>query len=662
MKKLLRIVLFGLGIMLLLVGAGLFLHGLDEPLSNLITAIVHRPPNASWTLRFHAYGPAVFILGALLILAAFTFTRIPKLIAFIITKMRIFNRWLELKISKFPVSESRLALAERWPAFNLQDGLILAFFLLYALIVFLGMIEGNFPNPLMGGDAGNTASFAAVLDHPHLFPGDLILNDANNVLIYSTFNVFFMRLLFPLLSSYTLSMAILVPIQIFLQLTGFYLLGRVLFGGRWWGIALTTLLSLTFTINLGESWGLPTSPIARSNFQALLPFVLCMVLVWRSKPARWPWIMAALGVLFYMHPVSTPCWAVAIWLSLFFSVPHDWKFGKRLGYMFVMGLVFLAVALPFVVNYLSNHVQGQSLNYDLVFYTIVKTFPENLLNIPAAMQVFADLMTQNGLLPAALISLVGILILRRSNREPFKILLIWILGILLMAVFVPLTIHTVEKIFRLIPVESEMARAIRYLIPIMLLLILWFAYEVSLRIPLKPLPGAFYSLVLAVTLIGGTLWAAPMQALQDATACLLQGKIICNNPTDYDLLLQAIKTKVPEKSAVYVTFGNNGMLSYGMPIRYIAMRPLIYAFKDRALLVYSNNDALIRWGDMNEQTYAIDVLHEKTRQGLSEYLDLAKSLGAQYVVADFHADLSTLTGTQAKEIYSNKQFTLLELQ
>jgi hypothetical protein len=662
MKKLTRIVLFGLGILLLLVGAALFLYLLDQPLSNLITAIVHRPSNSSWTLRFHAYGVYIFMLGAVLLLAAVTFTHIPKLIAFSITKMQIFNHWLDLKISKFPISESRLALDGRWPTFNRQDGFILAFFLLYALIVFLGTIEGNFPNPLMGGDAGNTASFAAVLDHPHLFPGDLILNDASNVLIYSTFNVFFMRLLFPLLSSYTLALAIIVPIQVFFQLAGFYLLGRVLFGGRLWGIALTTLVSLTFVLNLGEIWGIPLSPISRNNFQALLPFVLSMVLLWRSKPARWPWIMAAIGVLFYLHPVSTPCWAVAIWLSLFLSVPRDWKFGKRLGYMFGMGLVFLAVALPFVINYLSNHVQGQSLNYDLVFYTIVKTFPENLLNIPAAMQVFIDLEMQNGLLPAALISLVGILILRRSQRESFKILLIWILGILLMAVFVPLTIHTIEKIFRLIPIESEMARAIRYMIPIMLLLILWFAYEISLRIPLRPLPGAFYSLVLGVTLIGGTLWAAPMETVQAATDCLLQGKIICNNPTDYDLLIQAVKKDVPEKSLVYATFGNNGMLSYGMPIRYIALRPLVYAFKDRGLLVYSNNDALMRWDKMNEETYAIDVLHEKTHQGIDESLDLAKSLGARYLVTDFPLDLSTLNSAQAKAIYSNKQFILLEIQ
>jgi hypothetical protein len=650
-SKVILIILIGCSTLIILTGLALLFNLLDQPISNLTTSILHRLPEATWPFRFRQIGAAFLILGSLSLLYFFYLANLSRIIAM----DRDFKDWLDQRTSTPP------AQADHWPVFTPVDWVIVGFFLVYALLLFLGSIQGNYPDLLLGGDSGNTASFAAGFDHPELFRGDLLLNDSKNILVYSTFNVFFMRLLFPLVKSYTFALAILIPIQAFFQLVGFYLFGRVLFGSRLWGAVLTVLLSISIPINLGETWGLSVDPVARFNFQAFLPFVLCMILIWRAIPARWPWIMLATGIMFYLHPVSTPCWAVAIWLSLFISTPREWKFWKRLGYMTLMGLIFVAVAVPYILTYLGNHVQGKSQNYELVYNTIITYFPENLLDIPAAAAVFTKLIFQNGILPGAVIGLIAVLALRRTHRQPLKIVLTWISGIMLMSILFPLVMHTYERIFRLIPVETEMARAIRYLIPFMLLLIVWGGYEISLRLPVRVVPQAFLNAGVLIVVVGGTLWVGPAQTLQKATACLLQGRLICSELSDYDLLIQAVKTQVPEGAPIYVTFANRSLLSYGMPLRYLAMRPLVYAFKDRGLLVYSNDEALRAWTDIYQQSSKIDRMIGNPTQKLELYLDFAKKLGARYLVADMEDDLRDLTLQSPQAIYRNNRFILIRM-
>lgn len=659
MNKVTRKVLIGLGILTILVGLALLFNLIDQPVSDLLAFILRRPAKPSWPLRFHQAGIGVCMLGGLTLLLIPIFTIISKLISMI----QAFDQWLDRKVGKLLPSHAHPAQADRWPTFNRLDWVILSVFLIYALLLFLGTLQDNYPNMLLKGDAGNTASFAAGFDHPELFQGDMLLNDPKNIMVYSTFNVFFMRLLFPLLKSYTLALAILIPIQVFFNLVGFYLFGRILLGSRLWGVALTTLLSIPVPINLGEMWGISTDPVSRFNFQAFLPFVLCMVLIWRSTPARWPWIMLTLGMMFYLHPVSTPCWGATIWISLFFLAPREWKFWKRLRYMIGMGLIFVVVATPYMITYLTNHVQGKSQSYNLVYTTIIKYFPENLLDVPAAMGVFTNLMAQNGILPGAVIGLMVILILRRTHREPLKIVLIWISGILLMSVVVPFATHTYERTFGLIPMETEMVRAIRYTIPFMLLLALWGIYEISLRVHIKAIPKAFFAASLLVILISAALLTSPLETLQKATSCLLQRQLICNDLSDYDLAIQAVKANVPEGAPIYATFANRSILSYGMPLRYIAMRPLVYTFKDRGLLVYSNDKVLRTWNATYEQSDIIDHMYRESPEKLDMYLNLAKELGARYLIADTQENVleSLIDPLKRKIIYRNNQFVLLQI-
>jgi hypothetical protein len=651
-----RIILMVLSLLLLLLAASLYFQAVQALISGLVSASTGLQAQATWPYRFRQAQTALMLLSAAAAcLGGWVlpgWSRAVRLAGGLDRGVkRIFGRAIDL--------EFRPARAG-WPKFQAIDWAALAVFFLYAALLFIGLIQGDFPHVPLAGDAANTASFAAGLDHPELFHGDMLLENPRNLLVYSTFNVYFMRWAAPLAGSYSLALAMLVPIQAFFNLLGFYLLGRILLPNRFWAFLLPVLLSFTMPINLGEFWGIPPDPVARYNFQAALPFVLCMVLVWRERPGRWPWIMAATGLLFYLHPVSTPTWAVAIWLSLLGSKPPAWRGRKHLGWMFLMGLIFTGVALPYVLTYLGNHVQGASASYDLILTVITDYFPPNLLDIPAAMGEFLPLVIKPGLLPLALGALI-VLCAIPACRLDLSPVLLWIAGILLTAILLPWGMHSVERILRRIPMETELARGMRYLIPFMLLFVLWALAELASRIRLRPAALLAAGAGLAFTLGWGLYTYPPPDELRTALGCLSQGKLLCVPANNYELAIRAVRELTPPGAPVYATFANISRFSYGMPVRYNALRPLVYSNKDRGMLVYSNPAALQRWYDMVQATTFIKKNYDDENVMLKRHLVLARELGARYVITDlaFTPELAFIDPQSV--IYRNDQFALIRL-
>ena len=139
---------------------------------------------------------------------------------------------------------------------NRWDWLIVLIFLAFATVYFLGRLQGNYPVVILTGDGGNIASYAAALDHPSWFQNDPALGASNNIGIYATIHIPLIRALKALTGDYGLAYAWLVLPQTFLQLFGFYILGRVLFKKRFWAFLLAFLTAMTVTtIGLGEIWG-----------------------------------------------------------------------------------------------------------------------------------------------------------------------------------------------------------------------------------------------------------------------------------------------------------------------------------------------------------------------------------------------------------------------
>jgi hypothetical protein len=661
MKSPRRILLIS-GSVAALAGVVFYLGWFEQALFALAALLVRHSAKPSWPLRLHQAGMALFGLGLALLVAGWALPHWQGFKPRLLRLGRRFGDWRERRVGQWIAYERPPQPVKfSWPAFHRVDWIIVGLFLVYSLLIFTGQIQGNFPNFLLSGDAGNTASFAAGFDHPDLFRPDMLLGQTSNFAIYSTFNVYFMRWLAPSVGSYALALTLLVPLQVFFFLAGFYLFGRILFGSPLWAAAFCALLAFPVAMNLGERWGLSIDPVARFNFQAFLPFVLCMALVWRDRPARWPWIMAATGLLFYLHPVSTPTWAAAIWLGLWFSTPRGWTFWKRLGVMVGMGLIFLAVASPYILTYFSSHVQGASPSYDLVYKIISDYMPANLINVPGAVGDFVGLMLRSGLLPLAALGLVLDWVFLRPNRRLYGLVFAWLLGILLTAILLPWAMHTYERIAHLVPTETELVRGVRYFIPFLLLFCLWPVYQLSRAARSRKAAIGITALALVGVAAWGLSFPPPVEPVSRAVTCLAQGKLVCVQASEYEKMLQVASQEVPPGAPIYVTFSDDSLLSYGMPVRYSALHPLVYAYKDRSQLVYSNHQTLSLWYETYQAVDEIerDVADPQTR--FTRHLELARSLGARYMITHFDFELTGADLAQVSVVYAGPVFKILEI-
>jgi hypothetical protein len=652
------------GLLSLLVGLIFRLRIGERQLFDLFTLILQRGPTDLWYERMDAIGDALMVIGSILLLCAWLILpRLSRIKTSIIRANLSFENFLDTRFSKYihfadhGVDHRVRGLARKKISF--WDGIAITIFFFFALLYFLGRMQENYPHILLTGDAGNIASFAAAWDQPESFQGDALLGNSDNIRIYLTLHIPLLRWLNQYTHSYSLAYTYLLGPNVFLHLLGFYTLGRVLFNNRYWAFLLSSITAMPMTLNLGEIWGLPPDVLPRFTFQALLPFVLALAYIWREQPRRWPWLLALAGGMIYLHPVSAPAWGLAIWLGLWLFLPPPMSLKQRILFMGALGFVFIGIAAPFVINYMDSHVQGKSPNHQFVYYIIENYFPPNLLDARAAFSDFLHIAQQQALYPLSLFGLALVWVLRRTDRKPVYLILTWGLGIALAAIMIPFFTQAVQRLFQMIPFETELVRSIRYFIPLMLLFLLW---------PLVELQQRFYSpwasrTAASVGLIMVFAWVfthppSPGR-IQIAVTCLLQGQWICLGSSDNSLMLEYILEETSPGSKFFVYLSKDPSPSIPLSIRYEALRPVVYTYKDRGLLVYSNEQELTRWYDTYTSTQNLHYAPIKER--LQILYDTAAGLEADYMLLDFIIPDHLLSYLPIEKIYVNSSFTLLKV-
>ncbi|MGB8212811.1 MAG: hypothetical protein WCE68_04550 [Anaerolineales bacterium] len=544
---------------------------------------------------------------------------------------------------------------------NRWDWLFVLIFLAFAGIYFLGRLQGNYPMVILTGDGGNIASYAAAMDHPSWFQSDPALGNSNNIGIYATIHIPLISALNHLTGDYGLAYAWLVLPETFLQLLGFYILGRVLFKKRFWSFLLAFLTAMTvINIGLGEIWGVWQDALPRVTFQSLLPFLLALTLVWKDRPGRWPWLMVFAGLLVYVHPVSAPAWGLAIWLSLWLLQPKGWNWRRRSLVMLGLGILFLAVLTPFALNYLSYRGRDQAADYNMVM-AILKTYsPANLLNIPAALGGFLWNMTLNLLLPVALTGFVATWFLKKSDRTPVKVVLLWMAGIFIVSILIPFGEQIIEQRLHVLPFETELVRCIRYFVPLLLLFWLWPLVEWSER-PIKP-NARQAVIVLGIILVG--FWGATnrpdVRDMAQTLVCFTKGQLVCPAPSPLDELISTLRTQTQPGKSVLFFNENVAYTSQSLSVRYAALRPLVYSLRDSGLLGYSNRSALSSWLDTTKQMDTLRAISDPVER-LKDLLPLAESLKADYLVVDFKVAPEVLSSLPEHVVMQNSGYLLLKL-
>jgi O-antigen/teichoic acid export membrane protein len=544
---------------------------------------------------------------------------------------------------------------------NRWDWLAVLAFLAFAMVYFLGRLQGNYPVVILTGDGGNIASYAAALDHPGWFQADPALGDSNNIGIYATIHIPLIRALNHLTGDYGLAYAWLVLPQTFLQLLGFYMLGRVLYKNRFWAFLLAFLTAMTvINIGLGEIWGVWQDALPRVTFQSLLPFLLTLTLTWKNRPGRWPWLMLFAGLLVYVHPISAPAWGLAIWLGLWLLQPKGWSWKRRILIMLGLGVLFLVVLVPFAINYLSYRGRDQAADYNTVMAILQTYSPANLLNIPTALWNFMQNMTRSLLLPVALAGFVATWFLKKNDRTLVGVVLLWMAGILITSVFIPFSEQMIEQRLHILPFETELVRCIRYFVPLLLLFWIWPLAEWTPRLANLQVRRAAFAL--GILLLG--FWSATnrpaVRDIYQTFICFTKAHLVCTAPSPLDELILTLRTQTQPGEGVLVFNQNTAYVSQSLSVRYAALRPLVYTLRDSGILGYSNRSALLGW---LETTRQMDTLRAMTdpRKRLEGLVALTDSLGASYLVVDFDVAPDMLRYKPVNLVMHNDGYTLLKL-
>lgn len=544
---------------------------------------------------------------------------------------------------------------------NRLDWLICLAFVTFAGIYFLGRLQGNYPVAVLTGDAGNIASYAAALDHPDWFSADPVLGDPANIGIYQAVQIPLLRLLVRVVGDYGLASIFLVFPQTLFHLLGFYVLGRALFHDRFWAFCLSMITAMTvINFGLGEIWGIWPDSLPRVTFQALLPFLLALTLSWRENPRRWFWLMIFTGLLVYVHPISAPAWGLAIWLSLWLMHPKGWSWWKRLLVMLGLGSIFLVVLSPFFFNYLSYRGEDPTLDVSVIRSILEVYSPENLFDVPSAVGDFTWTMIRNLLIPVSVIGFAGTWLLTKNRRLPQKMVALWMAGIAFTSILIPLIERMVEQKLNILPIETELIRCIRYLIPLLLIFWLWPLAEISSRLKSRSYRSGV--ILLGILLVGfwGATHRPALGDMLDAVACLTKGRISCSSPRALDELLVTLRTDTQPGEAVFFYNQDLSTTSQSLSVRYTALRPLVYSFRDSGILGYGVRSELPGWLATTQLVDAIRATVDPIER-ISMLIPLAQDLSADYLIIDFGIGSGALDDLPVMVLMQNETYTLLKL-
>jgi hypothetical protein len=653
MKKLLQTV----GLILLVVGLFLLSGWQNAAIITGLSGVLGRKVGQNWAIYLQMAGFLIFIGAVGLVFWDRIVVGWQRLVTAVINRLagldaQVRNRWgAVLDFSEYPIL---LAQFNRW------DAIILVVFVLFSAFYQIARMSTGFPNVLLSSDAANLAGFAAAHQYPQLFQHDLILNNPANFQLYSTIHIPLLRFLESLLGNFGLAFSVLLGPHVFLQLFGFYWLGRILFRSRFWAFTFSAMAAAPMPLPLGEIWGIVRDALPRFTFQVVLVFLLGLVILWRSKPRRWYLIMVAAGLMAFIHPVSTPVWGATLLIGFWPVMPAEWSFKKRLGQTFLLGLTFLAALLPYLVLYLSAHQGGTtSADYNLLYTIITEYFPDNIYNMPAAMAAFFSMLSASGLLWFALAGLALSFVALPTERKNLSQIVFWMLGLSVVAILLPWVEQIIEKQFRIIPLQTELVRGIRYFVPLMLILWIFPLAGLAQRLKTVWLVRGLQS----VGVLSAVFWFAinpfqPVSELQAAMSCFMHAQVICPVRQDFAQTLAAVRTVTPEQSTFAVMRKN---WSNGTELRYLSLRPLVYAFKDKGFLVYSNHVVLRRWYELFLQEKEIYKKSTTPDHQRSMAVDFARGSGADYLLTDFPYTQAELAQYHLDLTYQNGDYMVLKV-
>ncbi|HVT58069.1 MAG TPA: hypothetical protein VHR45_06695 [Thermoanaerobaculia bacterium] len=353
-------------------------------------------------------------------------------------------------------------------------------FVLLSVTAFVILFPGP---PWLSGDtdAASIHSFAAATDHPEAFRRDALLGDPSNFTYYTPLYVMLARAANAAGLPYETSRALLGAIATWIGLTAYNRLFSLLAGSRLVGFIASLavwLLSAGYPPN--EHWAFPMG-LPRAVFAALMPVVLLLTLRVRHRPGLWWQPAAASGLLFNVHPASSPALTAAILAGLIL-VPSA-SIREKVRGAVVATLAAIVTMAPFALFYATRRVayagQGEHLVGELA--KIMPAFaPREFFRASLHMILFTP---RYWLLCAGLCALA----LWCRTRPAVRVFLGMLLGFALVAFVMPTIDWSLADRFGRMPSQIGLIRNIRYIDVVLMTTVVLAARYLPHRTTTSPL-------------------------------------------------------------------------------------------------------------------------------------------------------------------------------
>jgi hypothetical protein len=508
------------------------------------------------------------------------------------------------------------------------------FFIIVSTICTIFWWRGVLPFPFLGGDASNQASLAASLVYTDAFARDALFSDPTIFGAHiSTLHIHMVKALGAIFGDFgTGYLSILAP-GTFLQLLAFYFLGKYLTKSQYAGIALALIsigkIELTY-----DYWGIITDFHPRILYQAILPFIILSFMIFGPTPRKWPLLMAAHGLLVYVHPPSAPPVALAMLLALIVYRTSDQSLGYLIQQALIAGLSFLLVCAPFVYNFITVRDLGDPASYRSVVEAFAGSWDSVYLDSFGFFgAMFEHWVPRYVLVGWALFGSFVLIINEKHRHSDFLFIVTSMFLIGAISTLLPWLEQIISQRLDRPPALSQMVRAIRIIAPFMLILSVWGTYSFLNR--------AIQCRCEILIIVIAALWLSINRPgsipFQDTLACISSGQILCPTQRMNDELpvLIMFRDEVPRGTTILPVVSWVHEIDFVMALRYFSYQSVVHSAYDRTMFnAYKMMGRLAGWKSVTGELNSI-YNAPTGRQKMIRVFNLAKKLDAEMIVLDF---------------------------
>ena len=458
------------------------------------------------------------------------------------------------------------------------------------------------------GDGGNVASIAAGWMHRDRFAEDAVFATSATSTVYLAAIVPATIGMAALIGDIGQGYLVLVWPMLVIQLLGFHRLGLRLFGHHGAALALALLSVPPVYAFPGELWGFLSMPLTRSMYGALFPWLVILLL--RRDLSGWQpfWLMAACGLGIYVHPPSAPSVALAFWLAMLLARPAGIAPGTHLLRMIGAGAVFLAFALPLALVYIASFPSGaesgagqaRSLAADAL---AARAGPQYYDAGKALRRFIVGGGNPHGSWGWRWILWgVGIAAFWRVAKgwpdaaEDCRRLRWLMLGLLVASAGLAALDQAIAAALGRRPVQIDLIRNLRFLIPLMLIGAVWFIVQEARRAPPGWRARGWRAALPLLCIVWW--WTYPTPPVTLLKTALTGETSLRTLEQPHDRALLARLAAMPAHKRVLplpLPRSESATELVGLAIRYGSLQPVVFLQKDINLLAYSSSPSIPGW-------------------------------------------------------------------